>query len=106
MSATITSQARPLASREHERFDVIAVGAALSVFFLITYGIIAVAYLLDPHMPMTQALIHEFIPGTQAPPPGELLEGAIFAFAWGWYIALVGVPLYNVFLARRRSTRG
>lgn len=103
MSATTGSVAQSRPVREHERFDIMSVGSALSLFFLLTYVLVVIAYLVDPHMPMTQALIHAYIPGSAAPTRGQLFEGAIYAFAWAWYIAVVGVPLYNYSLARQRA---
>lgn len=105
MAVTSSAFATRQARRDHARFDVISAGSALSLFFLLTYALVVVGYLVDPHLPLARALMQAFIPGATQMSASDMFGGAIFAFAWGWYIAVVGVPLYNFFLARKGAPR-
>lgn len=105
MGVTATSFVRQPAAREHARFDVVSAGSALSLFFLLTYALVVIGYLVDPHLPLARAMLRAFIPGATQVSPSDMFGGAVFAFAWGWYIAVVGVPLYNFFLARKAVSK-
>lgn len=42
----------------------------------------------------------QFLPGFTWLSPGTFLLGLVESFAYGWYVALVFVPLFNFFNAR------
>lgn len=45
----------------------------------------------------------DLLPGFEWISWGSFGLGLVESYAYGWYIALIWVPLYNVFLARRKQ---
>ncbi|TZF90010.1 hypothetical protein [Cognatilysobacter lacus] len=100
--STVAHHAEQERSRAaHRPIAVGRAGTALSLFMLVTYALAAVAYVLAPQSPFVQALLREFMPGVTSFSWATLALGGVVAIAWGWYVALVAVPLFNYFLARR-----
>ena len=76
-----------------------AVGQATSLFFAITFLLcIAVSSVFPTHT-MAQAL-QQLLPGFRWISWRSVLLGLIETYGYGWYVALIGVPLYNVLAAR------
>lgn len=82
---------------------VIHWGWTLSVFLLVSYLICIAFGLLTPR----QFHMHEawapLLPGFEWLTLSGFLAGAAGSFLWGWYIALLGVPLYRYFGRGRTS---
>jgi len=78
-----------------------AFGHATSVFLSITFTLCVAFDLVFPHMAMFgswQALLPGF---TWISWPSFFL-GLVESYGYGWFAALIWVPLYNVFNARER----
>lgn len=77
-----------------------AVGWSMSLFFLITYLLCIASAAIMPdwkwHEPWLQ-----FFPGFQWLTVTGFLIGFGEAFLYGWYVALIFVPLYNFFVRWR-----
>jgi hypothetical protein len=76
-----------------------AVGHATSLFLAITFTLCVGFDLLFPAHAMYQSWQH-LLPGFQWISWRSFLLGVVESYGYGWYAALVWVPLYNV-LARR-----
>lgn len=76
---------------------IIPLGLTLSTFLLITFVICVAFGMLAPQ----QFHMHEawapLLPGFEWLTPTGFLLGAIGAFAYGWFIAIVFVPLHRFF---------
>jgi len=83
---------------------IIALGQALSAFFIVSYTICIVGYLLFPGFPVKHEALAMVLPGFTLLSWHTFFLGLIESFAWGWYIAVVFGPIYNFFL--RRAARG
>jgi hypothetical protein len=81
-----------------------AVGHATSLLFAITFLLcIAVAVVFPAHT-MAQSL-QELLPGFRWLDWKSFLVGLIETYGYGWYAALIWVPIYNVVLLRKESSR-
>lgn len=74
-----------------------AAGLATSLFLAISFVLCVVFDLLVPSHAMYHAWL-ALLPGFHWLSWGDFLLGLIESYAYGWYIALIWVPLYNVFL--------
>ncbi len=84
------------------RLSLLAIGHASSIFLVISY-ILCVAFdLVFPGFAMHEAW-HKLLPGFELSWKGFTI-GLFETYAYGWYFALIWVPLYNVFLARSAKT--
>jgi len=83
-----------------------AVGHATSLFFVISFALCVAFDLVFPAHAMYQAW-QKLLPGFEWLSWKSFFLGLIEAYGYGWYLALVWVPLYNVFASRtaRRSGR-
>ena len=82
------------------RLSLVAFGHATSLFLAITF-IISVAFdLLFPEHAMYSAW-QALLPGFEWISFSSFLLGLAEAYGYGWYAALIWVPLYNVFLSRQ-----
>lgn len=82
--------------------SLIAVGHASSLFLAITFSLCVAFDLLFPEHAMYQAW-QKLLPGFGWLSWQSFLLGLIESYGYGWYFALVWVPLYNVFSARRKK---
>lgn len=76
-----------------------AVGHATSLFLAATFGLCVGFDLLFPQHAMFEAW-QKLLPGFTWLSWGSFLLGLVESYGYGWYVALVWVPLYNVFAAR------
>jgi uncharacterized membrane protein len=81
---------------------VLALGMSASLFFVISYVICVIGYLLFPALPIQHAALAIFLPGFELLSWGTFFLGLIESFAYGWYVALIFGPLYNFFALRWR----
>jgi len=79
-----------------------AVGHATSLFFAITIALCIAFDLVFPEHAMYQVW-QKLLPGFEWLSWKSFFLGLIEAYGYGWYVALVWVPLYNVFVARQRK---
>ncbi len=101
VDTSLRGQARfPSQTRVNRTIPVIAFGWSLSLFFLISYLICIIGYLLLPGLPINHAALQIFLPGFQLLTWASFFVGLIESFAYGWYIALIFGPLYNFFVTR------
>ena len=84
--------------------SIITLGQALSVFFMVSFTICIIGYLLFPSMPVKHESLAIFLPGFTLLSWHTFFLGLIESFAWGWYIAILFGAIYNFFL--RRQPRG
>ena len=92
----------PLASHGAPTIPVLAFGMSLSLFFVISYVICIIGYLIFPSLPINHAALAIFLPGFELLTWQTFLLGLIESFAFGWYIALIFGVLYNFFVLRWR----
>lgn len=97
-----THSKNPSASTNARAISVFAFGWALSLFLTISYVFCVIGYLLFPGLPINHAALTIFLPGFELLTWPRFFLGLTESFAWGWYVALIFGPLYNVFVLRRR----
>lgn len=83
------------------RIPVVALGMSLGLFLAITYMICIAFDLMFPGMAMYQTWL-KLLPGFTWLSWPSFLLGLVESFAYGWYVALVFGPLFNVCAARWR----
>ena len=81
--------------------SLVALGHATSLFLAITFVLCVAFDLLFPAHAMFQAW-QKLLPGFHWLSFGSFLLGLIESYAYGWYIALIWTPLYNVFALRKQ----
>lgn len=81
--------------------SLVAVGHATSLFLAITFVLCVAFDLLFPSHAMYRAW-QDLLPGFEWISWPSFFLGLIESYAYGWYFALIWVPLYNVFVARGR----
>lgn len=81
---------------------ILALGLSLGVFFAITYTLCILFYLWFPDQVFNHAVLSLLLPGFKLLSWSSFFLGLVESFAYGWYIALVFVPLYNFFASRLR----
>ncbi len=82
-----------------KRLSLSAVGHASSIFLGLSFTLCVLFDLMWPGYAMRSAW-EALLPGFTWLSFGSFLVGLVESYAYGWYIALVWVPLYNVFAAR------
>lgn len=97
---TTVSQANPIDVGER-RMRIMPAGMSVGLLFVISYVLCVALGLIwwggGLHEPWLQ-----FLPGFTWISPGSFLLGLVESFAYGWYVALVFVPLFNFFNLRFR----
>jgi hypothetical protein len=81
------------------RISFSAFGNATSLFLAITFALCVGFDLLFPAHAMYQAW-QKLLPGFEWINWQSFLLGLVESYAYGWYVTLIWVPLYNVFAAR------
>ena len=81
---------------------VVPLGMALGLCLAISYLACIVLYFISPDMVAGHAMLTLFLPGFKLLDWYSFCLGLIESFGYGWYIALIFAPLYNVFAAVRR----
>lgn len=85
------------------RIPVFALGMSLGSFLAISFVLCVSFDLLFPSMAMYEVWLR-LLPGFTWLSWPSFFLGLVESFAYGWYVALVFGPLYNIFAAR--SVRG
>lgn len=78
---------------------VLALGMALSLFLAISYLLCILLYFWSPAMVEGHAMLALFLPGFRLLTWPSFFLGLIESFGYGWYIALIFAPLYNLFVS-------
>lgn len=103
-AATTTGRVNARQATDYRPISVIALGQALSAFFIVSFTVCIIGYLLFPGMPVKHESLAIFLPGFTLISWHTFFLGLAESFIWGWYIALVFGPIYNFFL--RHAARG
>ncbi len=82
-----------------QSLSLTAVGHATSIFLAPTFVLCVGFDLLFPAHAMYQSWQH-LLPGFQWISWKSFFLGVVESYGYGWYVALIWVPLYNVFAAR------
>jgi hypothetical protein len=86
-------------SPQHLRIPVL--GMSLGLFLAVSFVLCVALGLLFPAWGLHQPWL-QFLPGFRWLTGPSFLLRLVESFAYGWYIALVFVPLYNMISARWR----
>ena len=79
--------------------SLVAFGHATSLFLAITFVLCVGFDLVFPHMAMYRSW-QALLPGFTWISWSNFLLGLVESYGYGWYVALIWVPLYNVLSAR------
>jgi len=79
-----------------------AVGHASSLLLAITFSLCVAFDLAFPEMAMFQAWF-KLLPGFEWLTWGSFLLGLAESYSYGWYFALIWVPIYNLVIARQAT---
>lgn len=90
----------PATDSQAARIPVIALGLSLGCFFAITFVLCVGFDLLFPGQAMYQSWLR-LLPGFTWLTWPSFLLGLVESFAYGWYVALIFGPLFNLFAGRR-----
>jgi len=97
MEAAATRRAgTPLVGAPAPRVPVLAFGMSLGIFLAVTYALCVGFDLLFPGQAMYQTWLR-LLPGFTWLTWPSFLLGLAESFAYGWYVALVFGPLFNLF---------
>lgn len=77
--------------------SLFAVGHATSLFLVITFALCVAFDLAFPQHAMYEAW-RKLLPGFEWISWSSFVLGLVESYGYGWYFALILVPLYNVFL--------
>jgi hypothetical protein len=105
MTAVDTSRGNagiPMQSHGTRLIPVFALGMALSIFFVFSYALCIIGYLVYPGLPINHAALSIFLPGFELLTWLTFCIGLVESFVYGWYVALIFGPLYNFFVTRWR----
>jgi hypothetical protein len=78
-----------------------AFGHATSLFLAISFVLCVAGDLIMPAHEMHTAW-QRLLPGFDWISWGSFFLGLVESYAWGWYVTLIWVPLYNVISARQQ----
>lgn len=84
-----------------QTLSLAAVGGATSLFLAISFALCVGFDLLFPQHAMYEVW-RDLLPGFEWISWGSFGLGLVESYAYGWYFALIWVPLYNVFARRRQ----
>ncbi len=99
MRTTKKTPGVPLAHSGVTRIPIAAFGMSLGLFFVITFVLCVLFDLWFPGQAMYQTWLR-LLPGFTWLTWPSFFLGLAESFAYGWYVALVFGPLYNVFAGR------
>ena len=91
MSTTSNADAKVL--------NLVTFGHSISAFFVITYVLCIASGLVLPDWELHKPWL-QFFPGFEWLTMRGALIGLVESYIYGWYVAVVFVPLFNFFSAR------
>ncbi len=86
-----------------QRISLYAVGQATGFLLAISFILCVVFDLVFPEQAMFQAW-QKLLPGFVWLSWKSFILGVIETYAYGWYFALIWVPLYNLFSTRQQKS--
>ena len=89
----------PLPVRTVPRIPIVPLGMSLGLFFALTFVLCVLFDLWFPALAMNPVWA-PLLPGFTWISWSSFLLGLVETFAYGWYIALIFAPLFNLFTAR------
>ncbi len=93
----------PAYEKTAPRLSISVLGNSLGLFFAITFALCVLFDLIFPGYAMNQVW-SPLLPGFVWLTWSGFIIGLVESFAYGWYAAIVLVPLYNFFVARSLRT--
>lgn len=84
--------------------SLVAVGHATSLLLALTFSACVAFDLLFPQAAMYQAWT-KLLPGFEWLSWQSYFLGLAESYGYGWYVALIWVPIYNVIVGRQRRVR-
>jgi 2TM family of unknown function (DUF5676) len=96
---THASAGTPLPGRTVPRIPVVPLGMSLGTFFALTFVLCVLFDLWFPALAMNPSW-GSLLPGFTWISWSSFFLGLVETFAYGWYVALVFAPLFNLFSAR------
>ncbi len=78
-------------------------GIALSLFLVASFVLCVLSYLVLPELAIQHSALSLFLPGFTLLSWSSFFIGLAESFAYGWYIALVFGPIYNVVVSWQRG---
>lgn len=84
------------------RLSLVAIGHATSLFMVISYSLCVAFDLVFPEHTMYQAW-QRLLPCFEWISWKSFVIGLVETYGYGWYFALIWVPLYNVFTGRSET---
>ena len=91
--------------RAASRLSIYVLGNSLGLFLAVTFALCVLFDLIFPGYAMNQAWA-VFLPGFVWLTWTGFVIGLVESFVYGWYAAIILVPLYNFFTARSPRTIG
>ena len=82
--------------------SLVAVGHATSLFLAVTFALCVGFDLLFPEHAMYRVWL-KLLPGFEWLSWRSFALGLLESYGYGWYFALIWVPLYNFFALRRKD---
>jgi hypothetical protein len=79
------------------RISLLPLGLALSAFMAVTYALCVLYGLALTDGVVHSTLLPMLLPGFAWLDWSSFFIGLLWSYAYGWYIAIVFVPLYNFF---------
>ena len=86
----------------NQRISVVDVGNATSLFLAISFALCVAFDLVLPDHAMYRAW-QELLPGFTWISWKSFFIGLVETYSYGWYFALVWVPLYNCFAGKAKT---
>ncbi len=86
----------------NKRLSLSAIGHATSLFLLITFVVCVGFDLLFPGHAMYEAW-QKLLPGFHWLSWESFFIGALESYSYGWYFALIWVPIYNYIIVRKTN---
>lgn len=90
----------PLPADRARLIPVLPFGIALSVFFILSFTLCVLSYLVLPEVSINHSALSIFLPGFKLLTWGSYFLGLVESAVYGWYIALVFGPIYNFCVTR------
>ena len=78
-----------------------SVGNAASIFLAVSFAICMIWGMIAPANLHMHGAWEDWLPGFSFDAPSTWLLGLVETYLYGWYVALLFVPLYNYFSKER-----
>ncbi len=102
MEMNIMTSTTQTLRQKSSHLSIYALGMSLGLFLLISFALCVAFGLLFPGATMYQSWL-PLLPGVSWISWSSFLLGLAETFAYGWFVAVVFVPLFNYFSAKSAS---